>query len=41
MQARQGAAIKNMSVHDKILYLEKLTVSFDGFKALNALTLYV
>ena len=26
---------------DKILYLEKLTVSFDGFKALNALTLYV
>jgi urea transport system ATP-binding protein len=25
----------------KLLYLEKLTVSFDGFKALNALTLYV
>ena len=25
----------------KILYLEKLTVSFDGFKALNGLTLYV
>ena len=25
----------------KILYLEKLTVSFDGFKALNELTLYV
>ena len=25
----------------KILYLEHLTVSFDGFKALNALTLYV
>ena len=24
-----------------ILYLEDLTVSFDGFKALNALTLYV
>jgi urea transport system ATP-binding protein len=24
-----------------ILYLEKLTVSFDGFKALNELTLYV
>ena len=23
------------------LYLEHLTVSFDGFKALNALTLYV
>jgi urea transport system ATP-binding protein len=30
-----------MSVRDKILYLEKLTVSFDGFKALDALTLYV
>ncbi len=25
----------------KILYLEKLTVTFDGFKALDALTLYV
>ena len=25
----------------KILYLENLTVSFDGFKALNELTLYV
>jgi urea transport system ATP-binding protein len=25
----------------KVLYLEKLTVSFDGFKALDALTLYV
>ena len=30
-----------MNVRDKILYLEKLTVSFDGFKALDALTLYV
>src|SRR6202051_2113023 len=30
-----------MSVRDKILYLEKLTVSFDGFKALDALTLHV
>src|SRR4051794_37484122 len=27
--------------HDKRLYLESLTVSFDGFKALNELTLYV
>ncbi len=27
--------------HDVILYLEGITVSFDGFKALNALTLYV
>ena len=25
----------------KLLYLEHLTVSFDGFKALNDLTLYV
>jgi len=36
-----------MSVHNptlgegKILYLERLTVSFDGFKALNGLTLYM
>ncbi len=30
-----------MNVRDKILYLEKLTVSFDGFKALDSLTLYV
>jgi urea transport system ATP-binding protein len=27
--------------HGTILYIEDLTVSFDGFKALNALTLYV
>jgi urea transport system ATP-binding protein len=30
-----------MTIRDKILYLERLTVSFDGFKALNELTLYV
>src|ERR1022692_2746749 len=30
-----------MSVRDKRLYLDDLTVSFDGFKALNNLTLYV
>jgi urea transport system ATP-binding protein len=30
-----------MSLRDKILYLEGLTVSFDGFKALDALTLHV
>ena len=30
-----------MSLRDKRLYLEDLTVSFDGFKALNKLTLYV
>jgi len=28
-------------LRDKVLYLDKLTVSFDGFKALNALTLDV
>src|SRR5215510_183648 len=28
-------------IKDKILYLENLTVSFDGFKALDKLTLYV
>jgi urea transport system ATP-binding protein len=28
-------------VREKMLYLENLTVSFDGFKALNELTLYV
>jgi urea transport system ATP-binding protein len=30
-----------MSARDKRLYLEDLTVSFDGFKALNKLNLYV
>jgi urea transport system ATP-binding protein len=30
-----------VSARDKRLYLEDLTVSFDGFKALNQLTLYV
>src|SRR6204780_3494195 len=30
-----------MSVRDKRLYIEDLTVSFDGFKALNQLTLFV
>jgi len=29
------------TTHGTILYLEDITVSFDGFKALNALTLYV
>ncbi|MGE0114500.1 MAG: urea ABC transporter ATP-binding protein UrtD [Steroidobacteraceae bacterium] len=27
--------------HETILYLEDITVSFDGFRALNALTLYI
>ena len=30
-----------MSIRDKMLYLDKVTVSFDGFKALNALTLCI
>jgi urea transport system ATP-binding protein len=30
-----------MTKHEQILYLEHITVSFDGFKALNDLTLYV
>jgi len=30
-----------MSVRNKILYLSELTVSFDGFKALNELSLHV
>src|SRR5688572_13024928 len=29
------------SSHGTILYLEDITVSFDGFRALNALTLYI
>ena len=36
-----GRSVEKMSVRDKRLYLEDLTVSFDGFKALNKLTLYV
>ena len=45
---RTGALIEGGPVeagpdesHGVILYLEDITVSFDGFKALNALTLYV
>jgi urea transport system ATP-binding protein len=45
---REGAMLSGNPVqfgpdasHGLILYLEDLTVSFDGFKALNALTLYV
>ena len=41
IQAEQSGAIGRMSVRDKTLYLEKLTVSFDGFKALNELTLQI
>ncbi len=38
--AAAGSA-PGMTLATDVLYLEKLTVSFDGFKALNALTLYV
>jgi urea transport system ATP-binding protein len=37
MAAQGSAGVKSTA----ILYLEDITVSFDGFKALNALTLYI
>jgi urea transport system ATP-binding protein len=42
-KAKREAAARRAppSLSGKRLYLEKLTVSFDGFKALDALTLYV
>jgi urea transport system ATP-binding protein len=42
-QAKREAAARRAPplLLGKILYLEKLTVSFDGFKALDALTLHV
>ena len=42
-RARSASAQRASTVarHGTILYLERLTVSFDGFKALNELTLYV
>jgi urea transport system ATP-binding protein len=46
--ARRGPVVEGSHVdagpdesHGVILYLEDITVSFDGFRALNALTLYV
>ena len=41
MQEDHCSAFEKMSVRNKRLYLEDLTVSFDGFKALNKLSLYV
>jgi urea transport system ATP-binding protein len=41
---RRGSALQADGLdasHGTILYLEDITVSFDGFKALNGLTLYV
>ena len=41
-EMREAAARRKPSVLlGKVLYLDKLTVSFDGFQALNELTLYV
>ena len=37
----QGRSFGPDISHQTILYLEDITVSFDGFKALNALTLYI
>jgi urea transport system ATP-binding protein len=39
--ARSERPISPDTSHGTILYLEDITVSFDGFKALNALTLYI
>jgi urea transport system ATP-binding protein len=41
-QGAEGEAVPRLdTTHGKILYLEDVTVSFDGFRALNKLTLYV
>ena len=40
-KAEEAASRTPPRLDGKILYLEKLTVSFDGFKALDGLTLYV
>jgi urea transport system ATP-binding protein len=39
--ARSERIVSPDTSHGTILYLEDITVSFDGFKALNALTLYI
>ncbi|WP_129782151.1 urea ABC transporter ATP-binding protein UrtD [Peristeroidobacter soli] len=39
--ARSARPIPGDASHGTILYLEDISVSFDGFKALNALTLYI
>jgi len=41
MPGRRDVDMEKTTVRNKRLYLEDLTVSFDGFKALNKLTLYV
>jgi len=39
--SRHSSSEKVDASHGPILYLEKISVSFDGFKALNDLTLYI
>jgi urea transport system ATP-binding protein len=39
--ARSARPVPGDTSHGTILYLEDISVSFDGFKALNALTLYI
>jgi urea transport system ATP-binding protein len=39
--ARSDRPVAGDASHGTILYVEDITVSFDGFKALNALTLYI
>jgi len=39
--ARSARPMPGDTSHGTILYLEDISVSFDGFKALNALTLYI
>jgi urea transport system ATP-binding protein len=41
VMGRDAAAVGPDDSHGVMLYLEDITVSFDGFRALNALTLYV
>ncbi len=41
MTATPAAPLRVDTSHGVVLYLEDVTVSFDGFRALNALTLYV
>src|SRR5690242_16931656 len=41
MEARKELTMKKTNRRDKRLHLEEVTVSFDGFKALNQLSLHV
>jgi urea transport system ATP-binding protein len=41
LSGRSASAVAPDDSHGVMLYLEDITVSFDGFRALNALTLYV